>query len=645
MIKRAVRSPLVLLLSSSLLLLVTLLVTVRAQPALPTAQAADEDLSLLAIYVLAFDNLPTSSTNLTAHYTPTVRAIISATAVHTDRVAVILADRDGYGDTQVIIAQQGISLPVVGLPVTEFVDGPVQLDPTVNEFDMANGWYLGNFIRWARQLYPATTTLFSFVGHGAPLTPQLVPLTEGRPVVLPTPTPVATPAEPAVDVGPLPPRWGAHTDLTDYHSASLISVRGLAQALALGTDHGAAPLDVVDLLHCFSATIEELYELAPYASTIIAAPNYAYAAPTMLGTTLADLDTTLSPTALAQTIVTAYDAQLPAIDHPRLLVAVDATKIAPIKTAWDRTAGALIASFTADDATTRTRLQSAYTASAKYDTTICEPQEWQLAPPDALSDMADFAEQLAAQFGPQSPTGAWALTTTQAIDAAILARHARDGAPWFAQVTPAPQWQFPGAGIALFTDLAPPVVEGQPRFSWQAAWYTHTVSLGNPYPYAFVRPATAEAVTWADLLPYFYTEPITTTASCVPGFVTGRGKGTLAVAAITVTTDNTGAGEYYFTAQIAADQSATNPLLRFQVQQGTHVLFEEVIGGGYLPAGSSKTVQSSTGWSPPRRGVYTISAAIDVDNRFIEANEANNLITMTLTITGTDQIFLPLVNR
>ena len=152
--------------------------------ALPLAPPA-----LLAIYALAFDNEPGSTNNLSSYYTPTVQSIVSATAVSPDRVAVILVDLDGYGDTQVIIAQNGVTVPVEGLPFANSLGMAVTLDRATTEYDMTNGWYLGNFIRWARQLYPVTTTIFSFVGHGAPLTPQLQRLTEGLPDAAPTTTP------------------------------------------------------------------------------------------------------------------------------------------------------------------------------------------------------------------------------------------------------------------------------------------------------------------------------------------------------------------------------------------------------------------------------------------------------------------------
>lgn len=600
--------------------------------------------TLLAIYALAFDNEPGSPSNLSAYYTPTVQSIVSATAA-ADRVAVILADLDGYGDTHVLIVQNGVVVPVAGLPVAGHLGVAVTLDPALHEYNMADGWYLGNFIRWARQLYPASQTIFSFVGHGAPLTPQLQPLTEGIAVAEPTPTPPGTPT-PADELSPLPPRWGAHSDLTDYHAASLISVRALAQALSIGTANGANPLAVVDLLHCFSATIEELYEVHPYARTIIAAPNYTYAQPAMLGAMLAMLDPAQPPSALAQALVTGYDNLLPPTDHPRLFIAVDGDKVAPIKVAWDETAGNLLDAWTSDPNTTRTRLLTAYNASAKYDTTICQPQEWQLAPPDALSDMADFAGHLGAAFGVQSPVGAWAMTTTQTISAAIIARHRHDGAPWFADVSPPPTWTFPAAGIALFTDFAPALIEKRPQFSWQAAWYTYTVRTGNRYPYAFIQPASSGRATWADLFSRFWTTPITSTAGCIQGFVNGRGAGSLWVTDLSVITSTVDSA-LFFSATVYSAEAATNPLLRFRVYQAAgsfgDPVFEQVVASGYLGAASQRKLQSSIPWQPANTSIYTVEATIDVDNRFTEVNEADNRITLTLPINVRNPVYLPVV--
>lgn len=600
--------------------------------------------SLLAIYALAFDNEPGSPSSLSAYFTPTLQSIISATVAAPDRVAVILADLDAYGDTRVIVVQNGVVIPVEGLPTADDLHTPVALDPFLTEYDMADGWYLGNFMRWARQLYPADQTLFSFVGHGAPLTPQLHPLYEGVPPAAPTttPTPVSTPAA-GGEVKPLPPRWWAHSDLTDAHSASLISVRALAQALSIATADGAHPLAVVDLLHCFSATIEELYEIHPYAQTIVAAPNYTYAEPTMLGEMLALLDPTQTPATLAQTLVEGYDRLLPADGHPRLFIAVDANKIAPIKQAWDQTATGMLAAWQKDESAARAQLLAAYRASAKYDTTICQPQDWQLAPPDALSDMTDFAFQLSQHFGAQSAVGAWALTTTQTIADAIIARHGREGTPWFAPA-PATDWRFPGAGIALFTDFAPTVSNNRPQFSWQSAWYTHTATSGNPYPYTFIQPSGSDMATWADLFSLYWGEPITSTAGCIQGVVHGRGPGSLWLTDLAVAPSPIN-GDYFFTATVYAGQAATNPLLGFRVHHNGAQIFENVVGSGYISATMSQTVQSNVGWTPAFSGDYLVEAMIDLDNRFTEEDETDNALLITVPIRVPNRVYLPVVEQ
>lgn len=610
-------------------------------PAAPaTCRLLPATTTLLALYALAFDNEPGSPGNLSAYYTPTVQSIVSATAAAPDRVAVILADLDGYGDTHILIVQNGVAVPVTGLPNAPHLSLPVTLDPHLQEFNMADGWYVGNFIRWARRLYPTSQTVFSFVGHGAPLAPQLRPLTEGSPIAAPTPTPPGAP-DPATEFVPLPPRWGAHSDLTDHHSAGLLSVRSLAQALSIGTGNGVEPLTVVDLLHCFSATIEELYEIHAYAKTIIAAPNYTYAEPTMLGKTLALLDPLQPPATLAQTLVASYDSSLPATDHPRLFIALDADKLAPIKAAWDQTSAGLLDEWAANPTQTRNRLLAAYQASAKYDTSICQSQDWLLAPPDALSDMADFAERLKTEFGAQSPVGAWAMTTTQAISTAIIARHRQDGVPWFVE-PPAATWTFPGRGIALFADLAPVVVKGSTLFSWQAAWYTHTVSSGNRYPYAFIRPTGNISATWADLFHLFSTEPITTPFGCVQSFLHGRGAGALSISNLTPITHSVSAA-LFFSATVHSAQAAANPLLRFRVYHRDELFFETVVGAGYFTADSRRGVQSTVAWRPWLSGIYTVEATIDVDQRFTEVNELDNQITVTLPVHVRHQIYLPAV--
>jgi hypothetical protein len=576
-----------------------------------------------------------------------------------DRVAILLVDLDGYGDTRLLAVQNGVVIPLEGLPVLN-PGGEATLNPALTELDMTDSQSLGAFIRWSRQLYPAQQTLFSFVGHGAALTPQIAPLLA---LDIPGVTPTPQPTPPVTQINPLPPRIPAHSDLTDYHSASLISIKSLAKALAIGTQEGQAPLSLVDLLHCFSATIEELYELQPYAATFTAAPNYIYAQPQMLGAGLVALRPAQSPRQMAATLIARYDETLPAEDHPRLFVAVDSQQLPAIKNAWDETADQLMQALAAEGEQTRQRIGKAYRQSAKYDTTVCDPQDWQLAPPDALSDLADLAGQLRGQFGVDSPVGAAALTTTQAISQAVIARAYHNGAPWFANILPPPFWHFDAPGIAIFSDFSPKDEGGVLRFSWQAKWYTSTMLSGNPYPLRFLLPggnlsggnASGQRASWADLFASYWSQPIANTIDCLPGFVTGRGAGELTLQALTPLPSSNGL-TFSFAVTVYAEQTATNPLLRLRVYRETQhgeernversaeFIYEDVSGVGYLPAGDKRTLATRLPWSPPTTGVYLIEAMIDADNRFAEANESDNMLAITVSVT-LQQSHLPWINN
>jgi hypothetical protein len=599
---------------------------------------------LLAIYALAFDNDPNGAMNLTPYYTPTLQGIISATVNMTDKTVLILVDRDGYNDSQLLIVQNGVAIPVQGLPVYDSAQQTVRLEPGLREVNMADGKVLGALIAYARQVAPAETTLFSFIGHGAPLAPEFEATDVEGPAHTPTPPVSPTPA-PAIE--PLPPRWAAHAGLTDFHAASLLSIYDLAEALRIGTQNGQNPLAVLDLLHCFSASIEELYEVHPYVTMIAAAPNYAYSQPDMLGKALTALQPAMSPNQLVQSLVQSYDNVLPVEGHPRLLVAVESQKLSAIKAAWDQAAYHLYQALVSDPPGVRAKIDQAYTASAKYDTTLCDEQDWQLQPPDALSDMADFADQLGAQFEAASPIRTWALSVTQQISAAIVLRTAHNGAPWFVQSSPPPTWTFAAPGIALFTDFSPVVKNSTPNFSWQARWYTDTATSGNPHPYAFVRGGPA-GITWADVFRRYWAGKVLSTTNCLPSFLQGRGPGELAVRRLHVRPVGNPlrlrAGQpISFSAQIQTGPAATNPLVRFQVDQGETAVFADVVGAGYLAAQTQKTVHSQRLWRPTQSGLYTLTVALDIDDRFTEENELDNTQQITADVRLLRPVYLPLV--
>jgi hypothetical protein len=397
---------------------------------------------LLAIYALAYDNPPTSTKNLSLYYDATIQALAAGSVGAEGKTAVVLADLDDEGDTHILLIHNGTVQTINGLP-----DENGNLNQAISEYNMADGAMLGGFLQWARQQYPADKTIFSFIGHGAPLAPD-TDLSQ-----------VFTNTAPTGGSSHSPTHVGANTEFTDYHSQSIISPYALAFALDAATNGGQDPIDVLDLVHCFALSVEEAHELAPYARTMTGTPHYAYFDPLMPGQMLQTITSTLSVHNLADTIIQTYNEVLPPVLHPRILVALDSGDVTAVKDAWDRTAYYLLQSYQQAPALTQSRITNAYLHSAKYDTSYCEVN-WDLSAPDALSDMASFAAQLVVEFGAGSEVGMWADVTKQRVEAAVINKYILNGQPWFDQEPPYASWNFTGAGLALYTDFQQVSIDG-----------------------------------------------------------------------------------------------------------------------------------------------------------------------------------------
>ena len=143
----------------------------------------------------------------------------------------------------------------------------------------------------------------------------------------------------------LPNRFGINPDISDYRSEGVISPYELAKALDIATDGGKNPISVLDLTHCFSASLEQFYELSnpnknpddahkPYAEVMIGSPNYTYFSPGMFAGALKSIQAGQSSTEMAVSILEAYKNNLEEVDisiHPHLIVAVDSFKIPRVK--------------------------------------------------------------------------------------------------------------------------------------------------------------------------------------------------------------------------------------------------------------------------------------------------------------------------
>jgi hypothetical protein len=610
-----------------------------------TARAVQAEERVLALYALAMDNESTSPSNLSNYYEETIQAIINETTNDPQKLAVVLADKDKEGDSHILLIF-GTTRRRLDLDQLDNTSPPQYPKLHLSEFDMTDGELIGQFISWARARYSANQTFFSFIGHGLPLVAADVDAAKifKRTQIARS----AATGEINAELPIVPTHKFIHPDFTDEHPVGIISPYDLALALNIGTNNGQNPIDVLDMMHCFAASIEEFYELsnpngpAPYAKVMIGSPNYTYFAPQLVGGALSSIRTDQTPAETAQAIVDTYDDILrkadessgdaTIVDHPRIIVAVDSSKIIPIKDAIDQFAASTLKNLNFNQV-----VLDAYntTATQKYDTTYCPPQNWQLEPPDALVDVAEFTKHMGDQ------------NIENLVNQAIVARKAAPGYPWFADIDTKPFWDIHGSGISMYLDVV-----GRDKgndltyLSWHADWYTDTITntisvnqADNLHPYAFVQQRAVEA-TNADLLHQIqHTQPLTIEA-CLPVFPPVQVDGDLTVSGVvfpaqhidnreTLSQDSpTDIAVVVNSVGIAPGPSV---YLTFTDPTGAMV-FSNTVSAGRLVTGTY-WVKASRQFTPTTTGIYTLTATIDPENKFIEGDkEIDNTKIWTYTV-------------
>ncbi|MGB0386413.1 MAG: choice-of-anchor Q domain-containing protein, partial [Ardenticatenaceae bacterium] len=586
--------------------------------------------SLLAIYALAFDTLP--ATDLSWAYSDVMKGLLAATANDANKRAIVLVDMPGADNTLVYELQGGNEtlISTSGLP-----DTSGNLSSAIHEYDMTDGATLGGFLLWARNTYSADKTTFSYVGHGAPLVPE----TDFKPIFDPNaPPPAGSPAH----LFPLPTRKDANPSFTDVTpNAKILSVYQLSEALRIGTNGGANPFDVADLVHCFASSIEEYVALYPYADAMTGSPNYAFFAEEMLGEALDAINYSTDAHTIADTIIKEYDSAIETYDdtstlgdeHPRILVAVDSDKILGIKQKWNEVSYYLWQNFN------KTKIENAYLNSAHYDTTYCldehGTQDWELASPDAVVDLKKFANQLKQEFG--SPVTVPVNTLELLIDDAIISRYKANGQPWFANVTPQPTWNFDNhSGIGIYADFVGTPIGTKTHLSWHSHFYTDTVTIDNPHPYAFLQGDFA-GINWGDVFNRFWEGSSNLeTDACLPKFPPLPGTGELAVTKIVFprvasVTDNS---PVQITAAISTAHAAVHTTVAFTVTQSSTTVFSDVVHIPGLLLTGTHPVNASKLWSPALANPavaepFTLEVMVDHDNHISETNELDNVLTMS----------------
>ena len=560
----------------------------------------------VAIYALAFDHPSYSASNLAPQFSATIDGILSATIAAPTKLAVVLADLEQDGDTLIVVAQNGVAQYIHGLP-----DQSGLLSTTINEYDMSDGATLGGFLLWARKNYPTPNTIFSFIGHGLPLMPD-----ESVETVFP---PTSTVRSAETDPIALPSWVFASPDYTDTHPKSIISPRDLATALAKGSENGSRPFAVVDLAHCFALSIEELFEIALYTKSVIGSPSYNYFSAELPGVALATIQNGESPLEMATGLINAYDQALPSEAYPRILTAVDTSRLRPIKEWWDLTSQALLTELTNYSAETKSKIVIAYQNSAKYDTTGCQT-DWQLAPPDALSDFYSFADELSRVFV-NTPVADYADKTRQAIDLAIISTTRQSGIPYFAQGSEE-VWEFTGKGISIYTDfLGSRNADGQIALSWQANWYDDSI--------AFLAGGA-----WDEVFGRFWDGTPYTTAKCLTSFPPTLDQGELRVVNLISPDPN----ETWINRPILpgivieSDSPLKNALVTLSIEQAGESVYSTTLSTGELIT-ETRFIMGDVAWTPTQLGRYTVTITIDPENFVVETSETDNQLIVTGLVT------------
>ena len=605
-----------------------------------TGFAYPNNISMIHTAALAFDNPNYESGNLVPQIQGTIKGISSGLEINSEVFSIVLADDFGEDDTRIYFVYNGFILPAnsifVGLP-----DVNGDLSSELLEYDMGDGEVLGGYLQWVRQISYDQKLTFSFYGHGGALMPDISPQPSNQlgvsnahgsgPITMPS----WVILQPSWVI--LQPSWvilqpssfsAEESFATDAHPVSLISVKDLAVALKKGSNDGANPIDVVDLVHCFSLSIEEVYELAPYAKTIIGSANYHFFDSRMAGQAVANLDAGASAENIATSIMATYDHILPGEGYPRTMAVINSAAVADIKRYWDQTSAALLSAFDQDHQATRAKLQQAYLASTKYDSTSCD-NEFDLGPPDALVDFYEFSSQIGHVFSDNLDVAHPAQLTSAQIDAAVIAVINRSGLPWFGTNTE-DIWQFNGKGLSIYADLMGLSDKaGRYALSWQSAFYNRVPHELSPSPFDFVSSDNQQP-TWSDVIQKSWEGFEVAAQGCVISIPLDPDE--VEVALSNVHFNETESGNK-ISADFHLDHQLGNLNILFEVTRAGEVIYSEYVHSGWLDAGhhtiSTKSIADGSLFEL-QTGDEQISVTLDPDGYISEENKDDNNLTVLL---------------
>ncbi|MFN8492021.1 MAG: cellulose binding domain-containing protein [Caldilineaceae bacterium] len=464
----------------------------NASPHVLARPLAQNPNPLLAIYILALDS------DLAVYEADLLSNIQAGTSGQAGKVAVVLVDGNHAGDTHIVVVNNGVILPIPGLP-----DANGALTTTLNEYDMADGATIGGFLKWARQTYAAPKTILTLVGHGLPL----APITDMDSLFKPAVN--AALASGNTTSIPLPSKYWASPSYSDSHpNRTVFTPKQLGVALALATDNGRNPITVLDLVHCFGATIEELYEVAPYAATTVASPSYTYLVPEALKFGLLYLSTTATAIDMARLLADRHNVQFQ--NHPYIITAIDNSHLEAVKNAWNGVATNLKQQL-GQNAAARATFSNALAQAKKYDAPVCA-SDWVIDNADYLVDLGSLARQLQNAF-PGTAIATSAGQMLNELQAALFLTGMRADNPWMRLDQ---FWNFDSsyAGVAIYANFTANWDNNLPYLSFQASYYDSDASV---VPYRFIQRTSPNVATWADVFKTFWQGQTVKTAVCLPG--------------------------------------------------------------------------------------------------------------------------------
>ena len=420
--------------------------------------------SILMIGVLGFDN------NLSSLTDQTIESFRLGTQQNPNVRAVLLVDRFGDQDSEVVEISGGIVTYTHSIPCL----------PGVYEVDVADPDTLAGFLQWARETYPSMKTLVSFIGHGTGPAPEIVMNTRAVQSQFP----------------PLPRMyWRRPLDVTN---GSYLSTPDLGRALALATNNGAQPFDMVFFDQCFAGNLDVLYEVRQAAQVFVASPNYVWGV-FPYDAYLPHFSASASTEAMAQAIIEEYQAALDD-SHPNAIFWLHASDIDLIADAVTQLGDALRSEISANESL----ILDASLHSQFVDTTLALG-DLELAAPDELIGLGSFAHNLKARFPVGSPVY---LAAEQVLARLVnISSTARVGSPW---VNPAATWVY----TDTLTVMAPLTRTLSSDVIWRASVYTSTTPLDATWsvltqtvPIKIVSPlAYTVDGRWDNFLSAWYTD-------------------------------------------------------------------------------------------------------------------------------------------